>query len=240
MKTYYIYLLLLFLLCENVLAQGDRHKVLIITGGHEFDRDAFFGMFDSFQDIEYKEAIQPEANQLFTTTDIRDYSVIVFYDMTQEITREQQAGFQQLVNRGIGLVFLHHAIVSYQQWDFYSQVLGGRFVTESAQQQSSSKKVSTYQHDTHFMLKIADRLHAITKGIDSFEVHDEVYGDVEIQKNITPLITTRNTESMNTVVWCHKVGAARSVYIQPGHGPEIFYLPEYRQLVYQAIKWSAM
>jgi type 1 glutamine amidotransferase len=34
-----------------------------VTGGHRFERDAFFNMFNSFSNIEYEEIVQPEANQ---------------------------------------------------------------------------------------------------------------------------------------------------------------------------------
>ena len=37
-------------------------KVLIITGGHDFEREAFFDMFDSFSNMTYQEIQHPQAN----------------------------------------------------------------------------------------------------------------------------------------------------------------------------------
>ena len=41
-------------------------QVLIVTGGHDFERKPFFAMFEAMPGIQWKEAIQPGANDLWT------------------------------------------------------------------------------------------------------------------------------------------------------------------------------
>jgi uncharacterized protein len=52
----------------------------------------------------------------FERDDLLTYNVVVLYDMPAEITDTQRARFKSLFDHGIGLVVLHHALVSYQQW----------------------------------------------------------------------------------------------------------------------------
>jgi ABC-type phosphate/phosphonate transport system substrate-binding protein len=61
-------------------------KVVIVTGGHDFDREPFFELFDSFEDIEYAEAVQRDESELFEDISGWNYDLIVLYNMTQEIS----------------------------------------------------------------------------------------------------------------------------------------------------------
>jgi hypothetical protein len=91
-------------------------RVLIITGGHDFEREAFFDIFDNIPDVVYQELVHPEANQIFDSNLIDNFDVLIFYDMVQEIDDTQKAAFIKVLKEGKGLVFLHHSLVSYQEW----------------------------------------------------------------------------------------------------------------------------
>ena len=49
-------------------AAGERNplRVLIVTGGHDFERPPFFAMFQAMPGIQWTEAVQPSANDLWT------------------------------------------------------------------------------------------------------------------------------------------------------------------------------
>lgn len=205
-------------------------SVLLITGGHDFERERFFEMMDALENIEYAEVKHPKANDSFISQDIDKYDVVLFYDMVQEITEGQQQGLEKLVDKGIGLVFLHHALVSYQNWDYYGDLVGGRYLENG----------SGYQHDVVFKAKIMEKEHPIVKGLSNFEVYDEIYKDVAISDNVQPLISTDHPESMPLLAWCQQpTPSTRTVYIQPGHGPEVYALTPYRKLLQQSIQWAA-
>lgn len=232
MKTLFTCLLTFFCLAHGTFAQDEKISVLLITGGHGFDRPAFFDMMDALDNVVYKEVAHPNANAYFLNPE--GYDVILFYDMVQEISEAEKAGFEQLVKEGIGLVFLHHAIVSYQDWDFYRNILGGRYIENGQPSQTQS----TYQHDVRFDAEIVNKNHPITQGMEDFEIDDEVYGEVFISPEVNPLIRTSHPESMSLLMWAQEPNPnTRSVYLQPGHGPGLFADSRYRELLKRSIEW---
>lgn len=193
-------------------------------------------MMESLPGIRYTEIAHPEARNYFLEKHHGEFDVLVFYDMIQEISPMEKEGFEKLVRKGIGLVFLHHAIVSYQDWDFYKDMLGGRYVENNA----NPAKQSNYKHDVHFYAQIVNERNDILNGISEFKIYDETYDNVWIADTVNPLIATKHSGSMPILAWTQKpFRHTRSVYIQPGHGPEVFSHPMYRKLLAQSIYWAS-
>jgi type 1 glutamine amidotransferase len=99
-------------------------KVAVITGGHGFEREPFFKMFDQMDGIHYTETPQKDHSELFE--DIRgwDYDVMVFYNMTQNISPKRRKNFLKLLDKGIGVVALHHTMGAYQEWPEFKKIIG--------------------------------------------------------------------------------------------------------------------
>lgn len=209
-------------------------NVLVVTGGHGFDHQSFFEIFDSFSKISYTELEQPEANGQLGTIDPNTFDVVVFYDMPKTISEADKINYEKLTQLGKGLVFLHHPLASYQQWDEFISYIGGKYHEEK-----NSTKSSTYQHDITFKIQIIEPNHPVTKGISDFEILDEVYGNIEVSPDVTPLLTTNHPKSSQTIGWTHQKGSSRIVYIQPGHDQHAFNNTFYRKLVWQAIAYTA-
>ena len=213
--------------------EKDDLQVLLITGGHDFDRNAFFQLLNDLQGMTFTEVKHPVANDYFLGNKTEDFDVILFYDMVQDISQAQREGFEKLVEKGIGLVFLHHSIVSYPDWDYYKNAVGGRY-------HAKGPKASNYTHEVDFNAAIVARTHPVLKGLEDFEVFDEIYGNVEISESVNPLLKTDHPDSMPYLAWSQELNPhSRSVYIQPGHGPEVFSLTPFQQLLKQALTWVA-
>ena len=60
-------------------------NILIVTDNRKFNREAFFAMFDSFENITWTEGRHPEVLDLFGTDSIRKYDAVVFYDMPETV-----------------------------------------------------------------------------------------------------------------------------------------------------------
>jgi uncharacterized protein len=214
-------------------------RSLVLTGGHDFAWEPFFQMFRSFEGITYREAKHPEAEKEYTREAARDYDVLVLYDMWEPISEAGKRDFLALLQEGKGLVVLHHALCSYQAWDEYARVVGGRYHLKAREINGERKVASGYQHDVRFTVRVADRTHPVTRGADDFELFDETYRDFEVLPGVKPLLTTNASTSGKTIAWAHTYGKSRVVFIQPGHGPEAYAHPSYRKLVAQAIRWAA-
>ena len=214
-------------------------RLSIVTGGHDFEREAFFAMFDSFIGIDYEESIQPEANQMFATAKIDSFDVVVFYDMFQEIDESGKQAFMDLFETGKGVVFLHHSLASYQSWDQYLEIVGGKYYEEPAVRNGQTIAASTFKHDVEIPVKIVDPEHPVTSGLFDFVIFDEVYGGFEVLPSVHPLLATSHPESGPIIAWTFKCKNSRVVYIQPGHDHHGYENENYRRLVYQAIRWVA-
>ncbi len=222
-------------------AAGEQGKlrVVVITGGHGFNRNEFFKIFQGHDDIEYREVVQPKANDLYTPEARKTYDVIVMYDMWQKITAEQKKNLIARLNEGLPLVVLHHAIASYQDWPEYEKIIGARYYLQPTMVRGKLHPRSTYQHDVRFTVKIADPNHPITRGMADFEIVDETYNLFDVADDVHPLLTVEHEKSGKIIGWTHHYGNSRIVYIQLGHGPSAFGNENYRRLVAQAIRWVA-
>ncbi len=213
-------------------------RVLIITGGHDFERPPFFAMFQAMSGIEWKEAVQPGANDLYTPDEARKYDVIVLYDFVQEITEQQKQNLMWLLKEaGKGLVGLHHCIGDYQDWPEFRRILGGRYYLSKRNEGGMEYQQGEFLHDQSMAVRIVP--HPITEGVKDFEVNDETYKGFYVDPGVTELLRVDHPKSERLIGWTHQYGKSRIVYLQPGHGPAAYTNRSYRQLVENAIYWAA-
>jgi type 1 glutamine amidotransferase len=240
LTLYYRACLLLFavigasniLFCSGCSAQS-KQKIVIVTGGHDFERAPFFQMFREMPGIEYQEVSHPEANVLYDSLFMDQFDVLVFYDMYQEIDDNQKSAFIELLEKGKGVVFLHHSLASYQAWDEFEWITGGRYIESGPEEERSS-----YTHDVEVPVQVVNEEHPITKGINDFVIHDEVYGNIKVLPQVRPILKTSHPESGEIIAWTNLYRNSRIVYIQLGHDHFAYENSNYRRLVKQAIEWA--
>ena len=216
-----------------------RLKVLIVTGGHGFAREAFFQMFKENEAIAFTHAEHTRTNAtVYERADLLEYDVLVLYDMPNAISETQKKRFLSLFEKGTGVVVLHHALVSYQHWADYERIIGGRYPEPDGKSGVVTEQVG-YEHDVEVPIVIVARNHPITAGLGDFTLHDEIYWGYRVRPDVTPLLSTTHSKSGKPLAWARTEGKSRVVYIQPGHGPEVFINPNYRKLIAQSIRWTA-
>jgi len=226
-------------LCAHAsFAQSKKNRVLIITGGHGFKHKPFYEVFNAIPSITYDSLTQPQANALIASPEVNRYDVLVFYDLFEDITTEQKEAYVTLLKKGTSMIFLHHSLVSYQNWPEFIKLVGGQYHTQPVLVNGDTLKAS-YEHDTDIAVKVEDKKHPITHGLKDFEIVDEVYGGVEILPSVKPLLSTTHPKSMHYLAWVNHYGNSDVIYIQLGHGPSAFSNPNYRTLIRQALEWSA-
>jgi type 1 glutamine amidotransferase len=214
-------------------------RVLLITGGHDFEKEEFFKLFADNPDISFQAVEHPKAHALLKPEAAKSYDVLVTYDMHQEISDEAKADFLARLKEGKGLVVLHHAIASYQQWPLYSKIIGARYYLEKTTVDGVEKARSTYKHGMHFRIHVVDPDHPVTRGVKDFDIHDETYNLFDVANDVHPLLTTDEPESNKVIGWVKTYGPARVVYLQSGHDRFAYENPHYQQLLHQAIRWAA-
>jgi hypothetical protein len=221
--------------CKKAEQSDQKIKVVVVTGGHDFEHDPFFAVFQGCKDIEYREFQLKDQSEIFEDISNWNYDVIVLYSMTQNISPKRQENFIKLLNDGVGLLALHHTMCSFQQWPKYYEIIGTKYYLQA----TDGKPASSYKHGVDLKVAIADKKHPITRGISNFEINDETYKDCGFQKDNHVLLTTDHSTSDKTVGWVRKYGKAWVCTIQLGHGPEAYANPNYRELVARGIRWCA-
>ena len=234
----FILLLILTGCTHSAFGQQKKIKVLVISGGHGFKHQPFYDVFDSIPSITYDTLVQPQANALIASPEVNRYDVLVFYDMFDVISPAQQEAYISLLKKGASMIFLHHALVSYQNWPEFIKIVGGQYHTSPVMVNGDSLNAS-YEHDVNIPVKVDDKKHPVTRGVSDFEIVDEVYGGVEILPQVKPLLSTMHPKSMRYLAWINHYGNSDVVYIQLGHGPSGYSNPNFRKLMRQAIEWSA-
>ncbi|MDA0978642.1 MAG: hypothetical protein O3B72_08800, partial [Proteobacteria bacterium] len=132
------------------------HNILLVTKGHPFDRNAFFGMFDALE-VNYTHVEQPAARVFFSPALAADYDALVMYDMPgiyfgpggpdfETPSEEYRQHLEDLCESGQGLVFMHHAIAGWPAWPEYAEILGGRFLYLPDSLRGKDKPDSGYRH----------------------------------------------------------------------------------------------
>lgn len=229
-------LLLLTLLAPNATpAPAPKLKVLIVTGGHGFQPGPFFKLFDDDTGITYTAAKQDKAAEAYDRDDLYSYDVVVMYDAPSVITDAQKARFRGLFERGIGVVVLHHALLSYQKWPEYERMAGAKYLLDDERVGDLVVPASTYQGNVDIAATITAKTHPVTAGLHDFKLHDEAYHLMRMGRDITVLVSN----DAEPLAWARTEGKSRVVGTSLGHGPGSYDSPAFRTLLAQAIRWVA-
>lgn len=213
----------------------DRIRVLIVTGGHDFEREPFFAMFDGHPDITWREVTQPDAAQWMSPERADEYDVLVWYDFWLKIAPQAREHLQALLAEGKPVVALHHSICNYLNWPEAFKILGARFYPAS----DYGVPKATFTYDVTLPVLVADPFHPITRFQNDFVLHDEAYKGMTFASGLHPLLITTSPQNDRLIGWTHTYGASPIVYLQGGHGPSAFGNPGYRRVLVQAIRWAA-
>jgi uncharacterized protein len=239
------FLLPTFLIISAVLVTGaaakpgSKIRVLVVTGGHDFEKEPFFKLFQDNPDVTFQAVEHPNAHVLLTAEAARQWDVLVLYDMHQPITDAAKADLVARLKEGKGLVVLHHAIANYQAWPEYTEIIGAHYYLAATNINGVPKPRSAYKHGMDFKIQVADPKHPVTRGMKDFAIHDETYKWFDVSGKCHPLLTTDEPESNKVIAWTKTYKDARVVYIQSGHDHFAYENPNYQQIVRQAIQWVA-
>jgi type 1 glutamine amidotransferase len=219
-------------------AQG-KIRVLVVTGGHEFEKEPFFKLFKDNPDITYQAVEHPNVYAMFKATAASQYDVIVTYDFNQKITEEAKGDLVARLKDGKGLVVLHHAIATYPEWPEYWNIIGARYYLAATNINGVAKLRSAYKHGVDFKIHVVDPQHPVTRGVKDFDTHDETYKFFDVAEDVHPLLTTEEPLSNKVIAWAKTYEGARVVYMQCGHDHFGYENPAYQQILRQAIQWTA-
>jgi type 1 glutamine amidotransferase len=216
-------------------------RVLLITGGHPYEREPFLSMFSALEGIRFDEVIHPNAQARFVPASANVYDAMVFYDFGQTISPEAKTHLLAYLNHkpSKGAVFLHHSICNYREWPEYTNMVGGYWGHKPFEMNGKSYPASVPLVNQHVPVHVSDPDHPITRDIPDFELLDETYKHYYIANDVTPLLETDHPQSERLLGWTKTWGRARIVFLQPGHDHHTYENPHFRQVLARSIRWAS-
>ena len=186
-------------------------RLLVVTGGHDYPT-SFYTLFEQPGLVWDHETTSESAYR----RDLRSrYDVLVLYDMPATLSAAGRANLQAFAESGKGIVVLHHALCSHNDWDWYRDLIGARYQVEA----QPGRPASSYKHDETIPIVVAHP-HPITRGVALTEIYDETYKGMWISPQNTVLLTTTHPLADPPLAWISGYARSRVVAIQPGHGRE--------------------
>lgn len=178
---------------------------------------------------------------VFTPANLRRYAVIVFSNSNNEAfaSDTQRDAFKAYIEHGGGFVGIHSASGSERTWDWFAQMIGGRFVVHPKQQS--------------FLVHVADPSFPAVKGMADFTVDDECYFDTIFANDLHVVLTTDRTKldligfkanladfaNPLPLAWWHEFDGGREFYVALGHNATNYSDPQFTGILERAIQWAA-
>ncbi|MCD6303734.1 MAG: ThuA domain-containing protein [Planctomycetes bacterium] len=215
-------------------------RVLVVTGGHGYDKKTFPKVFSQCRSVELEiRELKNGSPCPFEDVSKWPYDVIVLYNCRNKLTESQRANFLKLMDRGVGLVVLHHAIVAYPDWDEWEKIIGAKYYLAPTTINGVRHARSVWKHGQDIPLHVEDPNHPITRGMKDFVVNDETYGKWTYFPGSRVLLTTTNPLNNHEVCWAKTYRNSRVVYMQLGHGTKAYTNAGYQRVVARSIQWVA-
>lgn len=184
------------------------------------------------------------AKDALTANVLREFDALVSITTGGELSEAQETALLTAIaepknDRGEPLHFLgvHGASCSFTSNPRYLAMLGGRFLRHPP--------MTTFR----VAVDVAD--HPVTRGVDAFEIYDELYV-LELLSEVHVLLSAENPErgadgadgAVNDsssarlpLGWVRQYGRGKVGYLALGHGPEQIAHPSLGRMVRQALAW---
>jgi hypothetical protein len=210
-------------------------QVAVLVETHPYDVVAFQKMLDSFTDCDcYVQPldlfVQDEGNR-------GKYGTALYYNMHWDPPAQGshvRRYFENEAGRGgQGIILLHHALLSFQKWELYTEVSGVRL--------RGADGLFKYTQNQTVNGRIIDSSHPITEGVRDFSIIDETYiiGEPEERGNRI-LMATDNETSIKNIAWARQYKNSRVFCYASGHDNNAYSNECFRKILHNAIKWTAM
>jgi type 1 glutamine amidotransferase len=241
-------LALALLLAGPALAQKKNPEglpVLLLPGGqreHHGYRDQAFYLANLLEDTGRYRVTLVEDAAILETPALGKYDIVIMTadrrDPEFKLTESQQRALLDHVKAGHGYVSIHGADNAPPDWlPEMKDLLGGIFSHVGL----PDGKAIAGTYTVH----IADRDHPAARGLDDFELKDELYSNMQMKDDVRPIATIRHQGEDWPVAWTYEYGRGKVFHTSLGHrsfGPDKddpLRNPNLARLLVQGVDWVA-
>jgi len=136
----------------------------------------------------------------------------------------------EYVRSGGGLLAVHTTLICFDDWPAWGDVLGGAW----------QWGVSSHPPVGPVAVRVVTDHPVVAGSPITIDLHDEVYGDLEIRSDVEVLAVARrhDDDADQPVVWTHRFGSGRVVVDALGHDPASIRHPDHARLLVQGLNWT--
>lgn len=261
----------------SIIDYSATRRLLAVARGHPYEREAFAGLLHGLDEFDVCHVEQPAAMHCFSARTAREFDALVCYDMPGVDFTAADAPrpvgpdpdfmrqFLAMLEQGVGVVFLHHALAAWPAWPEYAEIIGGRFHYRPAELRGRQWPDSGYRHGVRHRVS-TQAPHPVTQGVpEHFEISDELYLCPVFEGDVVPLLRSdydfndrhfysaasavagqmhsragwNHPPGSNLVGWAKHWGASPIVYLQGGDDAAALGNVHFRRLVHNAVRWVA-
>ncbi len=158
-----------------------------------------------------------------TPENLAEYDGLLIFRDSGDLPAESEAALLSFIDGGKGLVAVHCASHCFRNSPKYTALVGGRFA----------------HHQTGvFRSKIVDAQHPAMRAVSSFESWDETYVHNELTSDRRVLMVRPHDGSYEPYTWVRDQGKGRVYYTALGHDERTWRVPQFRQLLSAALRWT--
>jgi len=161
--------------CAGELEKESKGRLLLFFGREQYHpwQENALALREVLENSGFT-VVMSEDPWVFTTDGMKGYDGIVLqFIMSERWPMEVERAFLNLVTSGMGVGIVHSANNSFVGWDEFEDLVGLLWRTEKGHEPRAG-------HDRYgpFTVKITDKKHYITRGLEDFPVTDELYRDL--------------------------------------------------------------
>jgi len=215
--------------------EDNQLELAVITGAKAHDVINFQNLFHGLPGI--NSYIQHIDDFAASPEHVRDrYDAVLFYFMMKEGPSDDglpgyrgkpKAALEHLGQTNQGIVILHHALLAYPDWPFWSELVG-----------IGDRTLSRYDHDEQVTINVVDQRHPITAGLSDWRMIDETYLMADADDDNQILLSTEHSQSMKTIGWVREHKQNRVFCLQLGHDNQSWQETNFQTVLSRGIRWS--
>lgn len=226
-----------FSLLSSAVA-AEKIRVLLITGddvvpAHDWREmaEATRGVLDASGKFDVK--VTEDLKPLESADELKNYDLIFLtrYNRKGTLPDVAKTNLLEFVRGGKGFAVSHLASASFPEWNEFRKLCGRYWVMGK----------SGHGPRAPFKTKIAKADHPITKGMEGFEVDDELYAKLLGEAPITVLVEADSDWSKKSepLVFVAEYGKGRMFHEAFGHDGKAIKTPQVSKLIVRGCEWAA-
>ncbi len=232
--------LALAMLCGAAAVQGaDKINVLLIAGDDVAPAHNWREISESTREVlvesgkfDVRVSETPAILESPSALAAADVIVLTMFNRSlPTISDQAKENLLKFVNDGKGFYVQHLGSASFSEWDEFGKLCGRKWVMGT----------SGHGPRSIFPVKIVDKEHPVTKGLQDFQMDDELYAKLQGDAPIHVLVEADSDWSKATepLVFCLEYGKGRSIHNAFGHDGKAIKTPTVKQLICRSVEWAA-